>query len=109
MNYVMHPVDNRFMHWPEPYTCELEVHEKDQTRKNVLARAVSVATQIYRVRWTVDARKLKSKDTEAVSPPFCIDETGDIEFKMLLRPRVTAETKGGASFKKARGRGVVEL
>ena len=28
------------------------------------------AAQVYRIRWTVDARKLRSTDKEAVSPPF---------------------------------------
>merc|ERR1712232_1429239 len=75
-------------------------------KKNVLQRLDSEHTRTCRVRWTVDGKKLKSRDTEAVSPNF---ELGDNNFMMLLRPRMTGEVKGGACFKKARGRGTVEL
>jgi len=108
---VVVPMNDRFVRWPGEAEAEEETAaaEKEHARKNVLQRAFSVTSAIYRVRWTVDARKLKSKDTEAVSPSFELSFEGNVAFKMLLRPRVTSESKGGASFKKARGRGVVEL
>eukprot|EP00928_Gymnodinium_smaydae_P026775 TRINITY_DN20921_c0_g1_i1.p2 TRINITY_DN20921_c0_g1~~TRINITY_DN20921_c0_g1_i1.p2 ORF type:complete len:521 (-),score=110.81 TRINITY_DN20921_c0_g1_i1:2027-3532(-) len=83
--------------------------ERDPSKKNVLQRAFSVSSSIYRVRWTVDSRKLKSKDTEAVSPPFELAFDKPADFKLLLRPRITSDAKGGACFKAARGRGTVEL
>jgi len=105
---VVATVHDCFMYWSDAYDG-VEIVEKTHAKKNVLESAVSVNDDVvHRVRWTVDARKLKSKDKEAVSPAFTIGEDG-IEFKMILRPRETSEAKGGGSFKKARGRGVVLL
>eukprot|EP00929_Paragymnodinium_shiwhaense_P092287 TRINITY_DN52162_c0_g1_i2.p1 TRINITY_DN52162_c0_g1~~TRINITY_DN52162_c0_g1_i2.p1 ORF type:complete len:473 (-),score=124.79 TRINITY_DN52162_c0_g1_i2:218-1636(-) len=99
----------RFERWPGNMPVEAAMGPRVETKKNVLHRAASVSTNIQRVRWTVDARKLKSKDTEAVSPPFELAFERSLEFKIVLRPRITSDTKGGASFKAARGKGVVEL
>lgn len=60
------------------------------------------------VIWTVDSKKLKGSDKVAVSPPFqvaCLPGT----FKMMLCPRTVSDRKGGASFKKAKGRGYVQI
>merc|ERR1712048_590057 len=57
-------------------------------KKNVLQRVFSESSSVFRVRWTVDAKKLKSKDTEAVSPQFNL---GDHNFKMKITPRMTGE------------------
>eukprot|EP00930_Biecheleria_cincta_P095276 TRINITY_DN87254_c0_g1_i1.p1 TRINITY_DN87254_c0_g1~~TRINITY_DN87254_c0_g1_i1.p1 ORF type:complete len:359 (+),score=68.02 TRINITY_DN87254_c0_g1_i1:85-1161(+) len=60
------------------------------------------------VIWTVDAKKLRGSDKVAVSPPFqvaCAPGT----FKMMLCPRTVSDRKGGASFKKAKGRGYVQV
>mmetsp|Transcript_28630 Transcript_28630/g.62291 ORF Transcript_28630/g.62291 Transcript_28630/m.62291 type:complete len:493 (+) Transcript_28630:156-1634(+) len=78
-------------------------------RPQVLQSAFSVASCIYRVRWTVDARKLVSTDREHVSPAFDLSFAGPVKFKMLMRPKVMSDEKGGQSFKKARGRGKVLL
>lgn len=105
----------RFARWPclpmaqGEQSSEPPAPAKPEARKNVLSRAFSVASSINRIHWTVDARKLKTNDTEAVSPSFDLAFEGAVAFKMILRPRMTSETKGGASFKKARGRGTVEL
>lgn len=69
----------------------------------------SAASGVYRVRWTVDARKLSSSDREHVSPPFDLSCGGPCEFKMIIKPKVVSEEKGGASFKKAKGRGYIQL
>jgi len=72
--------------------------------------AFSVASSIYRVRWTVDARKLKSTDREMVSPSFDLSFAGgQVQFKMVMRPIAVSEGRGGASFKRAKGKGTVEL
>merc|ERR1712039_170934 len=63
-----------------------------------------------RIRWTVDGRKLKSKDREAVSPSFEIRlGRKEVNFKMVIRPKQVHDLRGGGSFKKAKGKGYVEL
>lgn len=74
-----------------------------------LTRAFSVNSGIYRVHWTVDARKLKSNDKVAVSPQFEVSFGTAVPFKMLIHPKYISEGKGGGSFRKAKGRGKIEL
>lgn len=81
----------------------------DVPRAPVLERAFSVPSQIYRIRWTVDARKLKGTDREAVSPGFELSFRRFVTFKMVIRPKQVHDLRGGASFKKAKGKGSVEL
>merc|ERR1740123_732934 len=57
------------------------------SREPLLQRAMSVTSQVYRVTWTVDARKLKGSDREAVSPPFELSFTKEVQFKMVIRPK----------------------
>mmetsp|Transcript_8945 Transcript_8945/g.26295 ORF Transcript_8945/g.26295 Transcript_8945/m.26295 type:complete len:432 (+) Transcript_8945:68-1363(+) len=78
-------------------------------RAPVLQRVFSIGSNIYRIRWTVDARRLKSTDREAVSPMFELSCTVPVQFKMVIRPKVVSNVRGGASFKKAKGKGAVEL
>jgi len=81
-----------------------------EPRAPVLQRAFSVNSAIFRIHWTVDAKVLKSSDREKVSPPFEVSMGGkEIQFKMCLRPTVTSESRGGASFRKAKGKGTVDL
>lgn len=63
------------------------------------------------VHWTVDAKRLETKDKQAVSPVFTIDfpECGKQTFKLVLYPTVVNDNKRGAGFKKAKGRGRVVL
>merc|ERR1712066_906067 len=74
-----------------------------------LAQAFSVASSIHRIRWTVDARRLRSTDREAVSPNFELVAGSEINFKMVMRPRKMEDTRGGNSFKKAKNKGTVQL
>lgn len=78
-------------------------------RQPVLQRVFSVASSLYRIRWSVDAKKLKSTDREAVSPAFELNFSVPVQFKMVIRPKVTCNARGGASFKKAKGKGSVEV
>jgi len=78
-------------------------------RDKVMERVFSMATQRERIRWTVDARKLKSSDREAVSPNFEVSCGGLLSFKMVLKPKAMDSAKGGACFKKSRNKGSVEL
>merc|ERR1712232_1018481 len=81
----------------------------EKTPPPTLAQAFSVASSIHRIRWTVDARKLKSTDREAVSPNFELMEGSNIYFKMVMKPRKTEDSRGGNSFKKAKNKGTVQL
>jgi len=78
-------------------------------RSQVMERLFSATSQRERIRWTVDARKLKSSDREAVSPTFEVSCGGMLKFKMVLKPKVMDSQKGGACFKKSRNKGYVEL
>lgn len=60
-----------------------------------------------KVQWPVDAKKFNSKDKTIISPSFEIS-TGS-SFKLMLKPLSAGVRKGQESFKKARGRGFVEL
>eukprot|EP00933_Yihiella_yeosuensis_P081163 TRINITY_DN94711_c0_g1_i1.p1 TRINITY_DN94711_c0_g1~~TRINITY_DN94711_c0_g1_i1.p1 ORF type:complete len:430 (+),score=88.61 TRINITY_DN94711_c0_g1_i1:62-1351(+) len=77
-----------------------------------LTRHVSAQSGCSRVHWTVDARKLKGNDKQAVSPPFELsfgNQHPDVTFKMMIYPKSTSDTKGGASFKRSKGHGFVQL
>lgn len=63
---------------------------------------------IARICWTVDAKKLRGSDKVAVSPAFEMPSIPGT-FRMMLCPKAVSERKGGASFKKAKGRGFVQL
>merc|ERR1711884_438263 len=87
----------------------MQVVEEDKYRAQVLQQSFSVYSDCYRIRWTVDARKLKTTDREAVSPTFDLGVGSDVQFKMVMRPRKIDDGRGGASFKKAKGKGSVQL
>lgn len=79
---------------------------------HTLQRSVSATSSTHRIRWHVDARKLKGNDKQAVSPPFELafgTQFPSVTFKMMLYPKVVSDAKGGASFKKAKGRGYIQL
>lgn len=78
-------------------------------RAAVLQRAFSVTSSTYRIRWTVDARKLKTMDREAFSPIFELSFAGPVEFRLRLKPKSVHDQKGGASFKRSQGKGAVEF
>lgn len=59
--------------------------------------------------WTVDGKKLRSSDREAVSPPFTVKDCFNLEFKLVLKPKVVEYVKGGSSFRNSRGKGYIEL
>jgi len=64
---------------------------------------------IIRVEWIVDARKIKGTDKVVVSPPFEMPSVSSAVFKMMITPKSVVEGKGGASFKKSKGKGTVQL
>lgn len=72
---------------------------------------LTVFGNIHHVSWQVDARKLESQDKQTVSPSFVVDlpVIGPQPFKLALYPTITSDSKRGASFKKAKGKGKVVL
>lgn len=72
----------------------------------------SASSNMHQIDWTVDARKLRGNDKQAVSPPFEIwlgHRFPKVAFKMMIYPKHVSDGKGGASFKKAQGCGFVQL
>lgn len=64
------------------------------------------------IRWTVDARKLRGNDKQVVSPPFEIcfgPQFPKVIFKLMIYPKASNLTRGGAAFKKSNGRGYIQL
>jgi hypothetical protein len=59
------------------------------------------------VRWPVDARKLRTKDRQIISPSF--EVFPGAAFRLMIKPRVAGDRKGQAGFHKARGQGSVDL
>merc|ERR1719223_1976334 len=57
-------------------------------RPQAMERVFSQQGQRERIRWTVDARKLKSSDREAASPTFEVTCGGTLKFRMIMKPKV---------------------
>jgi len=100
---------DRFDRWPAEMQAEAEGSIEMRKRDQTLQRAFSVASNIHRIRWTVDAKKLKTTDREAVSPTFILSCGSPMEFKLVIRPKKIEDCRGGACFRKARGKGTVQL
>jgi len=60
-----------------------------------------------KVQWPVDARRLRGKDKQMISPSFEI--IPGCSFKLMVKPKSVGDKKGQASFHRARGWGSVEL
>merc|ERR1719188_1809171 len=75
-----------------------------------LQRTTSVNSSCHRVAVTLNARKLTGNDKQAVSPSFDLNVGGrSAPFKIMIYPTITNEQKGGASFKKSKGKGTVQI
>jgi len=87
--------------------------EPPPLKPQMLHRSFDAANACLRLEWVVSARKLGSTDTHPhVSPAFELsfgEVCPNASFKMMIYPLVVSDKKGGASFKKAQGRGYVEL
>jgi len=103
---------NPYIRWTyEPITGPAPIPDlaARPERNEVIQRTFSALSSVYRIRWTVDSRKLKSFDQVAASPVFELSFAGPVEFRMILKPRAVHDAGGGASFKKALGWGSVGL
>lgn len=100
---------------PGPVHDHVEVKETSADEPpppQTLTRAFSVGSGAFRINWTVSATKLRSADKNAVSPPFELSFGGQhssTKFKLMLFPKVSSEGKGGSSFRKAKGKGFIQL
>lgn len=104
--------------WFPRTTCKVDIGkimavERPAARPQVLHRSYDVQAACLRLEWVVSARKLTSTDTHPhVSPAFELsfgEHCPSANFKMLIHPLVVNDKKGGGSFKKAGGRGYVEI
>jgi hypothetical protein len=59
-----------------------------------------------RLSWTVTEKVLRSTNKVAVSPPYT---AFDAQWRLMLQPEVTHSSKGGQSFKAAKGRAIIKL
>lgn len=62
-----------------------------------------------RIFWTVDLKKLRSKERVLVSPSFELPLACEAPFRMMLQAKVVADKKGGECFIKAKGWGSIHL
>jgi hypothetical protein len=68
-----------------------------------------------RAMWTIDARKLDTKDRQMVSPEFQLEvsrsggRSDPKPFKLSIYPTATGTARGQAGFRKTKGCGRVEL
>jgi len=97
-----HAVYAATLSWPAPASASAMIAVSPaapaMAKPQTLPMEFCDETGYFRTLWRADARKLRGNERNAVSPPF---ET--MPFKMILYP------KGGVSFKKAKGKGLVQL
>lgn len=86
-------------------------HDKPPIDKPpLLQRHRSVSTQLFRFRWNLEESLLRKSDREKVSPPLELDVGGiTCSFKMVVKPKEVSDGRGGRSFKKAKGKGTIEV
>jgi len=88
----------------------VQIGEAPRLQAHTVSQAVSAVSGLRRVLWTVDAGKLQGHERQAVSPFFEIPLGGQTaSFRLVVIPRAPADVKGSASFKKAGGRGCVQV
>jgi hypothetical protein len=91
----------------EELGCRSEGREPPP-QPQTLVHSQDASTGVRYVIWTVDAKKLRGSDKVAVSPPFEVEGALG-QFKMMLCPKAISDRKGGSSFKKAKGKGFVQI
>lgn len=102
---------------PDALKCEQEWEVVEKAAQAFQAQSLSQwrnrATGSTIVHWTVDGKKLRSNDKTTVSPLFKLSDGHPnaplLPFKMTVSPKVVSDGKGGASFRKAAGRGIIQL
>lgn len=115
-------VANIYPPWPPatefPHTAHpvdpISVPDEHQKRPPTLEPlTLDPDSGCMRAFWHVPKKKLESKDTHPhVSSQFTVPvgtAFPSVPFKLMITPKVANDAKGGASFKKAKGKGYVEL
>jgi hypothetical protein len=107
---MMPPMPIMYPPFPVMYQSPIEASH-GKPRNQVIERFYSGRRKDREnVQWTVDSRKLRSTDREAVSPIFSVSSKhGELEFKLVLKPKALDTLKGGSNFKNSRGKGYIEL
>jgi hypothetical protein len=77
---------------------------KSRTRQ---MRILKNGDQGMQIEWPIDAKKLRSSDTLIVSPPF--EVAPGMTCKLMIKPTTRGDRKGQGCFRKAKGRGCVQL
>jgi len=70
--------------------------------------------EVRRICWTIEkpAEMLNSKDQVRISPLMDVplgEGQGSANFKLMLRPRVSCEGRGGACFRRSKGQCYIEI
>eukprot|EP00746_Dinoflagellata_sp_MGD_P160886 gnl/MRDRNA2_/MRDRNA2_87833_c0_seq1.p1 gnl/MRDRNA2_/MRDRNA2_87833_c0~~gnl/MRDRNA2_/MRDRNA2_87833_c0_seq1.p1 ORF type:complete len:238 (+),score=48.10 gnl/MRDRNA2_/MRDRNA2_87833_c0_seq1:94-807(+) len=70
--------------------------------------------EVRRICWTIEkpAEMLASKDQVRISPLMDLplgEGEGSANFKLMLRPKITSECRGGACFRGAKGQCYIEI
>jgi len=109
------PRDEAPAEWKERLSKSSEALPNDCCRpqpQTLFCRFGEGLGQCSFIRWTVDARKLRGNDKQVVSPPFAIcfgPQFPQVIFKLMIYPKASNLTRGGAAFKKSNGRGYIQL
>jgi hypothetical protein len=102
-----------FVAWPTPVgESDHPAAAETTAQAQGLTQVVDSSTGMLQVQWNVDARKLRGSCKQAVSPPFDLNFGSHfprVPFKIVIYPKSVNDGKGGACFKKARGRGFLQL
>jgi hypothetical protein len=73
---------------------------------------MSTASGTFQITWHVNAHKLKSMSRNMVSPFFAMpfgSNSADADFKLMISATCTSTSWGGSTFKRSKGRGVIQL
>lgn len=87
-------------------TLQRPVAERQQPPQTVAQELAADGS--LRVKWTVDARKLRANEKAVISPPFEISTVECGVFRLILSP-APSRFRGGATFKNSCGKGSVQL
>jgi hypothetical protein len=77
-----------------------------------LQRVWSAKSGACKFKWFVSSKLLQTTNCQHYSPAFELPygpSGQNIQFKMIIRPLVVHDKRGGSSFKKSKGRGIIQL
>lgn len=86
----------------------LDSTKTSASRDETLQRRRDEETGLCTIRWLVDASVLTKNMLQVPSPEFSLHLSDEVHFKLILEAMQTAG-RGGRSFKKANGKGVVQV